>query len=384
MLLLSLTVLKMLPGGGDGPTSTASKGECEVVATGQFLWSCSVPCADTARVRFESLLRARSIRPMQDVLNRLEKSHPAALMVSTSDAAMHWYEHYKALPKTKTRGFFKAKTGVTLDGDSNTHYNIIHAVDSEGAPKMFKMTPSTSIEVRASKLLLGMSNLVPCEFYECILDQQHQSHGLLMPRYAHDISQTYAQLEETILFERALAMVVAVNNVHKVDLVHMDIKQSNILVDHLGKWWLGDFGSCVKHGEVVQTTTPFFFPRDVTGEASQWHFDWYMLAIVVLSQLKVDDFKRLSKENSITETAHEVLTLCGESRPKALISHLLQHHDKLFEGICVACASPKNTKSCARCGGAVYCSRECQKRDWKVHKAACKHMGSASTGPKKK
>ena len=37
-------------------------------------------------------------------------------------------------------------------------------------------------------------------------------------------------------------------------------------------------------------------------------------------------------------------------------------------------------KSCAKCSTTKYCSRECQKADWKVHKKLCSKQNSGSTG----
>jgi tetratricopeptide (TPR) repeat protein len=38
---------------------------------------------------------------------------------------------------------------------------------------------------------------------------------------------------------------------------------------------------------------------------------------------------------------------------------------------CAVCAEPANSK-CGQCGSRAYCSRECQRQDWKGHKTACK------------
>ncbi len=37
----------------------------------------------------------------------------------------------------------------------------------------------------------------------------------------------------------------------------------------------------------------------------------------------------------------------------------------------VGCASEEASRACARCEAVRYCSRECQRTDWKAHKPAC-------------
>ncbi|KAK7029249.1 MYND-type domain-containing protein [Favolaschia claudopus] len=46
---------------------------------------------------------------------------------------------------------------------------------------------------------------------------------------------------------------------------------------------------------------------------------------------------------------------------------------KLVTIFCVVgdCNNSKNLKTCKRCKTVHYCSKECQKKDWKNHKAAC-------------
>ncbi|KAM0249633.1 hypothetical protein ACHAP5_002759 [Fusarium lateritium] len=51
--------------------------------------------------------------------------------------------------------------------------------------------------------------------------------------------------------------------------------------------------------------------------------------------------------------------------------------------VCKVCqkAEPSVTlKRCAKCSTTQYCSRECQKADWKIHKRICAAQASSSTG----
>jgi hypothetical protein len=47
---------------------------------------------------------------------------------------------------------------------------------------------------------------------------------------------------------------------------------------------------------------------------------------------------------------------------------------------CVVCkARPEEMFLCSGCMGARYCSRDCQRSDWKLHKKLCKHRQAAAT-----
>ena len=43
--------------------------------------------------------------------------------------------------------------------------------------------------------------------------------------------------------------------------------------------------------------------------------------------------------------------------------------------VCILCLEPSKLK-CSRCLTAQYCGKECQKKDWKVHKNNCKDNNS--------
>jgi hypothetical protein len=53
------------------------------------------------------------------------------------------------------------------------------------------------------------------------------------------------------------------------------LQGDNIFVDHEGNWLLGDFGSAVKIGSPVISTTQLFGPLpSMIGEPAQPQFDW--------------------------------------------------------------------------------------------------------------
>ena len=50
---------------------------------------------------------------------------------------------------------------------------------------------------------------------------------------------------------------------------------SNVFLDAAGNWWLGDFGSAVREGEMIASTTPSFAPRRaILGRPARKGYDW--------------------------------------------------------------------------------------------------------------
>jgi hypothetical protein len=50
--------------------------------------------------------------------------------------------------------------------------------------------------------------------------------------------------------------------------------------------------------------------------------------------------------------------------------------------ICVMCSKPA-TQRCAQCGSQIYCGKQCQKSDWRVHKLLCSSYQQFQTPPHK-
>ena len=52
-------------------------------------------------------------------------------------------------------------------------------------------------------------------------------------------------------------------------------------------------------------------------------------------------------------------------------------HDDRYDEKCTLCAGQGSTKWCNRCAQAVYCSEDCQERDWREHERECKELSQA-------
>lgn len=71
---------------------------------------------------------------------------------------------------------------------------------------------------------------------------------------------------------------------HSKGIVHMDIKPSNVFVDHVGNWLLGDFDASCHVGEPIYATTRGFhvtttqlWEQSTIGVPARFRHDWEML-----------------------------------------------------------------------------------------------------------
>ena len=208
------------------------------------------------------------------------------------------------------------KTSYVLDGDvENMPAGMIYAFNERGKRFIFK--PRQGIlsglefqtERKAAEKMNQGPHLVRTEYLEARMDSGEAFGGLLMTEYTRSLramEMFSPQLSEDVLLIFALNMIEAVNYIHSLDLVHMDIKQSNIFVDTEGNWFLGDFGGCVEVGKEVMECTEVLLPRvgedssRVVGKPAEWRFDWMMLATVFAEQLAVSIDMVVNHEGYIT------------------------------------------------------------------------------------
>lgn len=286
------------------------------------------------RTRFDSLLEKARIRPRVDVMERLQKVNPAAIMTAgTALEASHWYYWAREFPQSVTRGVFKNMTGYQLDGLHPHISGIIQAGNDNGQSFMFKVTKSEGKEAFAAATVNGGPFVVGCRFeraeYTNDDGERRVLEGLIMHRYECSLDLLPYQLSPKNLLDRAKAMILALNHIHKFNIVHMDVKEGNIFIKD-GQWFLGDFGSCVHFDEPVLSTTRGCFPdSNLIGKKAAWRYDWYMLCVVLVRQLNVrnafepGDVESSQMENRINHSDNEEL--------KRLLASLLCHDEAKLE-----------------------------------------------------
>ena len=75
-----------------------------------------------------------------------------------------------------------------------------------------------------------------------------------MPRFAAGLSQL-PQLSDDIIYEGALRLESALQEMHAANLLHADVKSDNVVLNAADKWHLADYGACVEFGQPIRSCT---------------------------------------------------------------------------------------------------------------------------------
>ena len=255
---------------------------------------------------------------------------------STGNEARYWYEWVKGIPRTHTRRIITEQTGYVVDGPLRELMEFL-VVFKDGYEYLLKskLTPG---EVEVATALNGGSYVVPCEFVSVSSSDDsllHTFKGLLMPRYSRALSSIHMKFSHPYILERCKNMIDAVNHIHNMNYVHMDIKDSNIFVND-GLWYLGDFGSCVSCGEFVISTTYGLYPlldSDIINKPANWHHDWFMLTVVMVSYLPDVEGKVEFDPNNPSRYKDDIVSSinkCADHDLQKLLLSLVECHDKTF------------------------------------------------------
>ena len=230
------------------------------------------------------------------MLTRLQQNKDSVFFsATTAEEAKHWYDWAKDLPQSPTRGRFKSRTGYTLNGPWSSYSStLLTAFDDQGAAALFKVVPSRADpEVVAALALSGGPFVVSASFCSAAREDGSEFCGLLMPKYERSLDAApEVVLPQVVLFSRAKALLDALRHVHAAGFVHMDVKEANVLVDAAGCWALGDFGSAVREGEAITSTTRGLHPGLAGWRAAaqppllaRREHDLYMAAGLLVRQL---------------------------------------------------------------------------------------------------
>ena len=214
--------------------------------------------------------------------------------------------------KTSTRYQFTQTVGVSLNGPfcSADHPRIITGMTTGGVPVIVKFVPkppevppqdyhgatdehsialhAARMELFVSKMTADCAFLVRCDAHDAnealvardpafTQTKTQTKVGIVMPHYPLSAAGC-APLDYDTLADKLSMVVNALTFLHSKGIVHMDVKPSNIFIDHEGGWHLGDFDSCCFYDRHIYSTTNGFHLVDVSLDIpAKYSHDWGML-----------------------------------------------------------------------------------------------------------
>jgi len=214
------------------------------------------------------------------VLRRLAKS---MLNNSGSDSPRQAAQNGSDSPKgtNQTSHFLLSKMGWRITGRlSGFSSDIYLAVDHLNEPLVIKRLHPEEERVLRIVLHEYCPNMV-----EGTIVKGNRSAYFGMRMYRGTVLSLVGvqpQMSQEIIAQKGKDIKRALEHVHKLNLVHMDVKPENILLDQEGRWYLADFGSCVEKGAKIGCTTESQYPYYLDGKCAHPKFDFYMLGVTLL------------------------------------------------------------------------------------------------------
>lgn len=204
----------------------------------------------------------------------------AAQPSADPDIARFLYEEAKALLGTTTRAVIREQQHISINGpwQPGVPYLVTAADLESGELLVIKILARSSqsqqqaaiAELQAVELL----HLDTLKLPECVLVPMHpvqismhqddaltfqigegDYNALKMPWFACNLA-ALPQLSQELIAAGGRRLQEALCTMHQAQLLHCDIKASNVLVDSSGRWYLGDYGSSVPLGHKITSCTP--------------------------------------------------------------------------------------------------------------------------------
>ncbi|GIL71846.1 hypothetical protein Vretimale_670 [Volvox reticuliferus] len=275
--------------------------------------------------RFLKLLSLGKITtPNPNVLAVIERRCPYRLMVVPDcNAAVDLYREAQLFPGPSTEGHLLTQLGLRVNGPlfpnpADGPANLLVGATDDGSPVVVKLLRGVGAagaqqpggsEAEACRVLMESKPaavpLVPVRIVTFEIGIDHVSvvgrapglyAALCMPRYVSSLT-SMVPLPAAAVLAGGRRMVAALEWIHGKKYIHMDVKADNIFVDAEGRWWLGDFGSAVRKGSLVTSTTACFAPRKVLDLPAEPQYDWHMLAVALVCEMNRKNWKELLVED---------------------------------------------------------------------------------------
>ena len=196
---------------------------------------------------FLTNLSLGNVNPKKDVLDSISLRHFSAIdsVPRSIELSVGFYTLIRDMPSTKTVVKLGTKLQLHINGPFNTSTpNILIATGIDEVPyvKLLRVDYGTFFDLQHKEIIQEKSVVVtlelnspPCALVRMELisvklnDREPDIFSLKMPRYLTVLSD-YTKMWTYHLIREGLRLVEAVEYMHSRNVVHMDIKESNIFV----------------------------------------------------------------------------------------------------------------------------------------------------------
>lgn len=256
---------------------------------------------------------------VQAVIAKIRSKFPMHLLAAAGnvDACVDLYRDVKALPATFTKAAILHDLNMSVNGPYLGFTMILTAIDLTSgriylikllrSPQFNRAIPGSAMrnavdaEITACRTFSDakIEGLVDCE--DIIIDVEHGRgidvspgtwQGLKMRHYHSNLTQL-PKLSERLLYRGFLRIKTALEAIHSMGFVHMDVKSDNIFVDEDGNWYLGDFGSVCSTDSANWTYTEVLNPYQLTQFITQAipSMDLVSLCVMIVVCLDTETWK---------------------------------------------------------------------------------------------
>lgn len=253
------------------------------------------------------LLKLKSITPNQTVLTHMVSPEfnkngllYAGISLRDTDIIQSCYEQAKKMPGTTTKAVLKKTKNITLGevfpaiGRACLLKGKVDDTAETVIVKILKTKDSVEEKACLKLNLVDLHNagfnVVPYtvdlldnkDNMECELTGMKPNAtvcALISPAFMSTLDGVTRMTYKNV-YPNAVGIVKALNKVHALGNIHMDVKSGNIFIHQNTGWYLGDFGSCVQVNAEVETCSDQFYKERFT-QVRQVHLagyvhDWFM------------------------------------------------------------------------------------------------------------
>ena len=178
--------------------------------------------------------------------------------------------------KSTTRRQYEDTADLLLGG--------VFDVSLDGTRAILYRASDVYKRLSGSNLNYVPNEIVSIEYRQTSLNATiDKSIGLKMPVFVQSLaSLSNNQSEEAVHTRVSTDILPALLYMHTLNIYHMDVKRENIMIDHHGHWFLGDFGSCVSKAGDKTNTTASKKPFDLRATPPSARYDKILLAVACM------------------------------------------------------------------------------------------------------